>query len=124
MDIIKKHGKILNSINLLIANQTGKPTIDFQRNYIKYISLGCSKLKSLTLESDMWGLQINRLCLEELCNGCKELKDLKLCKILFNDIFAKDEIEKIFPSCNVEIKDCHYDRMNEDDPDWTIDGDW
>ena len=88
------------------------------RHVLECISAGCPKLKSLTLDSNMWwNLEINRESLEELRKGCKELKDLKLFQI-WKSNNAYDDIKKIFPDCNVEIKE--YDlnlwiekRMNE-----------
>ena len=76
------------------------------RHVLECISAGCPKLKSLTLDSNMWDLEINRKSLKELRKGCKELKDLKLFQILCKSNNAEDDIKKIFPDCNVEIKEC------------------
>ena len=88
------------------------------RHVLECISAGCPKLKSLTLDSNMWDLEINRKSLEELRKGCKELKDLKLFQMLWRSNNAEDYIKKIFPDCNVEIKECDWKlwlkmRMNE-----------
>ena len=58
--------------------------------------------------TDAWDLTINEESLKALSKGCKELKDLKFTKISFEEIFTEDEIKKILPGCNVEIKECHY----------------
>ena len=93
---------------------------------IDYIIEGCPKLKTLTLESlrgwnmsslpifkylasDFWDLIINKESLEALHKGCKELKYLKLTKVLFEDVSTEDEIKKILPDCNVEIKECKFE---------------
>ena len=119
MNTIKELGKALCSINLLIvgddtANFFTKPMID-------YIIEGCPKLKTLTLESlrgwnntwifasDFWDLIINKENFEALYKGCKELKDVKLTKVLFEDISNENEIKKILPDCNVEIKECKFE---------------
>ena len=151
---IKKYGKNLLSIKLVIANQTGPLPCQVQTTYVlKYIASGCPKLKSLTLESlrgwheteslkeslimsgikytcgedpeaiknyiqndlDVWDIEIDKKDLEKLSKGCKELKDLKLAKIRFEDIFAENDIKNIFPNCNLEIKECAYDHPHEDD---------
>ena len=113
MNTIKELGKALCSINLLIvgddtANVFTKPMID-------YIIEGCPKLKTLTLESlrgwydtwvfasDFWDLIINKESFKALYKGCKELKDVKLTKVLFEDISNENEIKKILPDCNVEL---------------------
>ena len=76
------------------------------RHVLECISAGCPKLKSLTLDSNMrWNLERNRESLEELRKGCKELKDLKLFQIFWKSNNAEDDIKKIFPDCNVEIKE-------------------
>ena len=149
---IKKYGKNLLSIKLVIANETGFH-LNFQTTYVlKYIAKGCPKLRSLTLESlrgwheteslkgsliergikytygedpeaikkawkdlDMWDIEIDKKDLEEFSKGCKEFKDLKLAKIRFVEILAEDDIKKIFPNCNLEIKECAYDHPPEDD---------
>ena len=89
MKIIKEHGKNLYSINLWIdclGNYCNYP-LTLQRLHLNFvlecISAGCPELKSLTLGSIMWNLQLNRENLEELHNSCKELKDLKLSNISF-----------------------------------------
>ena len=104
MNIIKEYGKDLCSINLLIDAQL-HPIID-------YIIEGCPKLKTLTLESlrdsNFWfwrRIFIPMESLEALYKGCKELKDLKLTKIYFEDTFTEEEIKKILPDCNVELKE-------------------
>jgi len=120
MEIIKEHGKDICSINLLIGNLVplhGGVTMK-SRHVLECISAGCPKLKSLTLDSNMWDLEINRKSLKELRKGCKELKDLKLFQILCKSNNAEDDIKKIFPDCNVEIKECDWKlwlkmRMNE-----------
>ena len=161
MKIIKEQGKSLLDLKLLIANETGILS-NLQTSYLlEYISAGCPKLKSLTLESlrgwkdpkdesdlkasfmefgmsmvpnpdpkevadaferadfsGIWDIRLNREDLEEFYKGCKELEDLKLSKILFEDIFEEDDIQKIFPDCNVEINECHYETPHESDSDW------
>ena len=55
--------------------------------------------------SEFWNLIISEEGLEALREGCKELKDLKLTRVSFEDILTEDEIKKILPECNVEIND-------------------
>ena len=63
--------------------------------------------------SDIWDLTISKESLEALYKSCKELKDLKLTKIDFEDIFTEDEIKKILPGCNVEIKECYFKQVDD-----------
>ena len=80
---------------------------------------GCPKLKTLTLEtlrggkrhdyqaniSDyFWDLKISQTNLE----AGEKLKDLKLTRVLFEDIFTVDDLEKLLPDCNVEMKECEF----------------
>ena len=125
MNTIRELGNALCSINLLIV---GDDTFNvFKKPMIDYIIEGCPKLKTLTLESlrgwnvssmsmifasDFWDLSINKESLEALYKGCKELKDLKLTKVLFEDVSTEDEIKKILPDCNVEIKECHFEELD------------
>ena len=65
--------------------------------------------------SDCWDFRIEEDSLKDLSKGCKELKDLKLTKITFEDIFIEDQIKKMFPDCNVEINECSFQEEDEDD---------
>ena len=65
----------------------------------------------------MWDIEIDKKDLEEFSKGCKEFKDLKLAKIRFVEIWAEDDIKKIFPNCNLEIKECAYDYDTSDADD-------
>merc|ERR1712203_719107 len=56
---------------------------------------GWPKLKSLTLES------------------LREKKDLKLTRFSF-DIYNEDQIKRMFPGCNVEIKECEFAEFDQD----------
>ena len=135
MDTIKEHGKNLRSINLLIVGRDD-PSIDFNFNtpMIHYIIEGCPSLKTLTLESlrgwqkfetdelffnDLWSkssdIAITEENLKDLYNSCKELKDLKLTKVMFEEIDTVDEVKKILPDCNIEIKECYMLRNVTDD---------
>ena len=135
MDTIKEHGKNLRSINLLIVGRDD-PSIDFNFNtpMIHYIIEGCPSLKTLTLESlrgwqkfetdelffnDLWSkssdIAITEENLKDLYNSCKELKDLKLTKVMFEEIDTEDEVKKILPDCNIEIKECYLLRNVTDD---------
>ena len=152
MKIIKEQGKSLLDLKLLIANETGILS-NLQTSYLlEYISAGCPKLKSLTLESlrgwkdtesfkadlsenlpevhkdaiknadfsHFWDQSIPKESLEALYKGCKELKDLKLTRVKFRDLYTEDELKKILPGCNVEIKDCRfYYPLDEYDSEWT-----
>ena len=69
--------------------------------------------------SHFWDQSITKESLEALYKGCKELKDLKLTRVKFFDLYTEDEIKKILPGCNVEIKECQFDRLDEDDSEWT-----
>ena len=127
MDAIKEHGKDLHSLNLLIVGRDD--TIDFNTPMIDYIIEGCPNLKTLTLESlrgwkkipkpnirmskfmsDLFSkssdIAITEENLKDLYNSCKELNDLKLTKVIFEEIDTKDEVEKILPDCNIKIKEC------------------
>ena len=70
--------------------------------------------------SQLWDQTIIKESLEELYKGCKELKDLKLTRVKFKDLHTEDEIKKILPGCNVEIKDCCFKRLDEYDSEWTL----
>ena len=119
MDTIRLHGQDLCSINLLIRSESAflmglSPY--YYKSRINFIIEGCPKLKNLTLESlrgwkenDDDDLTISRDNLKALYNGCRELKDLKLTKIDFRNMWTEDEIKEIFPDCNVEIKECHFE---------------
>ena len=125
---IKELGKDLSSINLLIVGA------EYEEDglIINYIIEGCPKLKALTLESlrgwiespfddNNQDLFINKESLEALYRCCKELKDLKFTKVMFLDIFTQDDIKKIFPDCNVELKECEFDEESLDDSSWMSD---
>ena len=72
--------------------------------------------QSVSLLSEFWNINISEEALEALREGCKELKDLKLTKVTFEDILTEDEIKKILPECNVEINDCEFPEI--DDSSW------
>ena len=128
LDTIKELGKGLSSINLLIVGE-GEPMMIHP--VIHYVSEGCPKLKSLTLESfsddshdfniHENGITISKKNLKALSKGCKELKELKLNKVLFSEIADWDEIDKIlpYPNYNVETDKCEWDEwyMSEDSYD-------
>jgi len=82
-----------------------------------YISKGCPKLKSLSLESldldgdpDMFIEICESSGLSALSKGCKELENLKLTKICLGDAnshkWRNRKIKKMFPNCNVELINC------------------
>ena len=71
-----------------------------------------STLKDLDF-FDFWDLIITEDSLEALHKRCKELKDLKLTKVTFEDIFTEDEVKKILPECNVEIKESQFDDLDD-----------
>ena len=161
MEIIKKFGKNLRSINLLIVgrDETFHWFNHTNAEMINCIIKGCPKLESLSLESlrgwkdppkdkmsklllvsrstinfdpkvlkdlndldvsDCWDFRIEEDSLKDLSKGCKKLKDLKLTKIAFEDIFIEDQIKKMFPDCNVEINECSFQEEDEDDSEqWT-----
>ena len=115
---INEYGKDLISVNLKINKD-----ILYEGLFKISAFYGCPKLKSLTLESFRGredgpplfkekdqNLIIESWQLKDLYNRCKELKDLKLTKIDFEDIFTEEEIKKILPDCNVEIKECRGDQ--------------
>ena len=133
MDTIKEHGRDLCSLNLLIVGR-GNTSIDFNTPMIDYIIEGCPNLKTLTLESlrgwkkfepdELMSKFLNDLMskssdiaitegnLKDLYNSCKELKDLKLTNVIFEEIDTKDEVKKILPDCNIDIKECYFDGDN------------
>ena len=138
MCTIKKHGKDLSSINLLMNFPKFATNNELM---IDYIIEGCPKLKTLKLESladdshdndsDNWSLIISKKSLKALQKGCKELKDLKLNKVLFLNIFTEhgilpctdDEIKKILPDCNVELGPIVEFDSESDDSSWMTDSD-
>ena len=69
--------------------------------------------------SNFYDQSIPKKSLEAFYKGCKELKDLKLTRVKFRDLYTEDELKKILPGCNVEIKECQFDRLDEDDSEWT-----
>ena len=133
MDTIKEHGRDLCSLNLLIVGR-GNTSIDFNTPMIDYIIEGCPNLKTLTLESlrgwkkfepdELMSKFLNDLMskssdiaiteenLKDLYNSCKELKDLKLTNVIFEEIDTEDEVKKILPDCNIDIKECYFDGDN------------
>ena len=113
MGIIKKFGKGLTGINLLMKG--------FGHHCLMAIIEGCPKLKTLTLEpfqepqsGSLWLVTVGSLSLEALSKGCKDLKDLKITKGCFADL-AESEIRPILPNCNVEMKECWFDDACGDD---------
>ena len=52
--------------------------------------------------------------LKALQKGCRELKVLNLTKVGFKGISTENEIKKILPDCNVEIKECHLEDEDEE----------
>ena len=133
MDTIKEHGRDLRSLNLLIVGRDDT-SIDFNTPMIDYIIEGCPNLKTLTLESlrgwkkfepdELMSKFLNDLMskssdiaiteenLKDLYNSCKELKDLKLTNVIFEEIDTEDEVKKILPNCNFDIKECYFDGDN------------
>ena len=73
-----------------------------------------SKEKDQNLIIESWQLK-------DLYNRCKELKDLKLTNVSFVEIYTENQIKIMFPDCNVEIKECRFEYLNEDDSEWTTD---
>ena len=70
--------------------------------YWKSPSLTFESLDSShVIEISFWGLK-------SLSKGCKELKKLKFTKIFLCEahLYPKNEVMKVFPNCNVEIKNC------------------
>ena len=61
--------------------------------------------------------------LEALQKGCKELKHLKLTKVRFEGIFSMEEIRKILPDCNLELKDVKDDTYDADNSSDDYDSD-
>ena len=157
MEIIKKFGKNLRSINLLIVgrDETFHWFNHTNAEMINCIIKGCPKLESLSLESlrgwkdppkdkmsklllvsrslrlstinfdpkvfkdlndldvsDCWDFRIEEDSLKDLSKGCKELKDLKLTNVIFEEIDTEDEVKKILPNCNFDIKECYFDGDN------------
>ena len=97
---------------LLVSRSLRLSTINFDPKVFK-------DLNDLDV-SDCWDFRIEEDSLKDLSKGCKELKDLKLTKITFEDIFIEDQIKKMFPDCNVEINECSFQEEDEDDSEqWT-----
>lgn len=149
MDTIKEYGRNLRSLNLLIVGRDDT-SIDFNTPMIDYFIEGCPNLQTLTLESlrgwkkfepdELCSKYFNDLMskssdiaiteenLKGLYNSCKELKDLKLTKVIFEEI-DEGEVKKILPDCNIEIKECYFDGLEPtctlqefiDDSEWDTD---
>ena len=119
MRTIYENGKDLISINLKI-------NMDYD-NGTNLAFYGCPKLKSLTLESlrgrkggptlskeKDQDLILSFWHLKNLYKNCKELKDLKLTRVSFEEICNEAYIKRMFPGCNVEIKECEFDEFDQD----------
>ena len=111
---IKELGKNLSSIELSIAADCNTADDPYDDSMIYSIIKGCPKLKSLTLESvtlkrttdfDEKLMIITSDDLEALEESCKELKDLKITNVRFLGCLGENDVEKILPDCNVEIKE-------------------
>ena len=97
------------------------PKAKMSRFYSALSSFGSNQSENLLSDdlrnlSEFWNINISEEALEALREGCKELKDLKLTKVTFEDILTEDEIKKILPECNVEINDCEFPEI--DDSSW------
>ena len=102
MESIKEFGGGLNGIILLMNDYYGYPAIG---------SIISPELKTLTLGShsldyEHYGLLFLNESLEDLFKRCKKLKDLKIIKAYLHP--NEGEIKKIFPNCNVELKECKF----------------
>ena len=100
-------GNGLSVINLKLYNDQD---LNLDWIFTDYISRGCPKLKYLTFESldSSYVIEISFWGLKSLSKGCKELKKLKFTKIFLCEahLYPKNEVMKVFPNCNVEIKNC------------------
>ena len=111
MDIIRKFGKGLTGINLLMNG--------FGSRCLKAIIEGCPNLKNLTLEpfhdpeaTNLWLVTICKDGLKALSEGCKDLKNLKITKGCFVSLTESDS-KPLFPNCNLEINECLFDILYE-----------
>ena len=123
MDIIRKFGKGLTGINLLM-NGFGSRCIkerqwEAQSPCLKAIIEGCPNLKNLTLEpfhdpeaTGLWLVTFWKDGLKALSEGCKDLKNLKITKGCFVSL-TKSDSEPLFPNCNLEINECLFDILYE-----------
>ena len=112
---IKKLGKDLHSIKLLVENMVPDPPPYPRYRYLTDVIIGdiiegCPKLKTLTLEPLERGrdLTIERNCLEKLLKSGKELETLRVIKGCFPDLFDEKEVKEILPTWNVEMKECKF----------------
>ena len=109
---IKKLGKDLHSIKLLVENRA----IDkYEFRYLTDVMIGniiegCPKLKTLTLEplEHSRDLSIKRNCLEKLLKSGKELETLRVIKGRFPDLLDEKEVKEILPTWNVEMEECKF----------------
>ena len=120
MHIIRKFGKGLTGINLLM-NGFGSRCIkerqwEAQSPCLKAIIEGCPNLKNLTLEpfhdpeaTNLWLVTFWEDDLKALSEGCKDLKNLKITKGCFVGL-TESESEPFFPNCNLEINECLFDQ--------------
>ena len=111
-------GENLEIINLLMYGHGKK---GWRLNWMleNYISRGCPKLKSFSLESlDLSG-DSKQLISIEVSSGlrslqsCKELKNLKFKKIrlefsddMYNITYTENDLRNMFSNCNLEMKNC------------------
>ena len=107
MRTIEEFGKDLRSIKFSTMNRF--LSYVYGDVVISHIGNGCPKLETLIIESvdeTYKYLAISREHLDYLSDDCKELKELKITNVTFEDVFDESEIEEIFPNCNVETKEC------------------
>ena len=110
---IKKLGKDLHSIKLLVENRAPRYGYRYLTDVmIGDIIEGCPKLKTLTLEPLEQGryLTIEKNCLKKLLESGKELETLRVIKGHFPDLFNEKEVKEILPTCNVEMEECKFNQ--------------
>ena len=113
---IKKFGKQLRHINLLLNSFDEYGANSWRTIGFREIINGCPNLKSLSIGShslDHSDLVISEGCLKSLSERCKELRDLKITKAKIG-LCTGSLVEEIMLNCKVEIKECQFFQVCED----------
>ena len=114
---IKKFGKQLRHINLLLNSFDEYGANSWRTIGFREIINHCPNLKSLSIGShslDHSDLVISEGWLKSLSESCKELRDLKITKAKIG-LCTGSLVEEIMLNCKVEIKECQFFQVCEDE---------